>query len=530
MRKFFTLLSQVFPSVLYYVIYCLSRFSENETNVILRNVMNFSDMDVSTLSFFFSAGYAFFQIPIGFLQDKFSQKKISSFLLLINCLGNFLFLISDNFYLLCISKFMIGFGCSMAAVGLWSFLQKHIPSKFVIVSSISTAIGLLFTILLPRIITLSFNGGITITSLFTTQLIISVITLLIMFLFSKDDTVYYTNKDITNEKSIKISKHLFFFMILATNIIIIYFICKYFNIQRSIIAINIFTTTSVLFYIISQQFEVFREVKKSIVKELKILFKPIPILFLINICMLVASFYSFNSGKIEIYTVTSNIHPSYFFTTVIESIRRVFSSGYFFYIQIISSIILIFLSFKRFSLEIFFFFFILFMGKNISLMLPGVFLIRISYCYSGFLMPIIKKKLPGILPLVVFSFLNCLFLFLSFVYPQDNYGILWVYTALLGLISKMQVITAEHWKNLFDTDNYNGVFSILNFAIASFGAALLPFLSTFIMETVYGSNAINNPLVNKYYFLIQFIFSLIGFISILIISVKMYKKNSIIKK
>lgn len=238
------------PHVLYYFQYCISRFSSSIINQLLAEQLNFSEVKIQTLCFIFGISYAVVQIPVGFLLRKKSFLKLYSVLISLTSLGYLISALANNFLLLCISRLFIGIGCSMAAVGLWSYLNRYIPNQFILISGVSTSLGMIIPMILEKIIVRIENK---IFFIHIIQLVFSFLVLGSIFLFSREQ-----NKNITVSGN------------------------SYYSIIKE-------------------------DIKK-------ILYNVPAILLLINICFLVSGFYMVNDGKVDIYLRSHNLFVNFYET------------------------------------------------------------------------------------------------------------------------------------------------------------------------------------------------------------------------
>ncbi len=95
------------------VSFLLAIFLRLSTSVIsdnLQNELGFTQLQISNISTLTLYSYAFMQIPLGLMIDKYGPRKISSIGMIIAGLGTVLFGTMNNIYLAYISRIMIGAG------------------------------------------------------------------------------------------------------------------------------------------------------------------------------------------------------------------------------------------------------------------------------------------------------------------------------------------------------------------------------------------------------------------------------------
>jgi len=95
-----------------YFLSCLLRAITATLSPILTSEFELQAADLGLLAGGYFLGFAFMQIPLGYLLDKFGPKKIVSSFLLIALIGTVSFALAQNFSGLLISRILIGVGVS----------------------------------------------------------------------------------------------------------------------------------------------------------------------------------------------------------------------------------------------------------------------------------------------------------------------------------------------------------------------------------------------------------------------------------
>lgn len=95
----------------------------------IKTSLNASDLDVSMATGAFILGFAFMQIPAGYLLDKFNSRYVISSGILLLALGNISISFSGNLTIFTLSNFLQGVGASFAFVGAAVLISQWFSAK-----------------------------------------------------------------------------------------------------------------------------------------------------------------------------------------------------------------------------------------------------------------------------------------------------------------------------------------------------------------------------------------------------------------
>ncbi len=88
--------------------------------------------------------YAAMQLPGGVLMDYFGPRRLLTIATLICALSTIAFGMTDNFFMACVSRLMIGFGSAFAAVGAMKLAANWFPAeRFALLTGMMVTIGML---------------------------------------------------------------------------------------------------------------------------------------------------------------------------------------------------------------------------------------------------------------------------------------------------------------------------------------------------------------------------------------------------
>jgi sugar phosphate permease len=116
----------LFLTWLLYAVYYLGRFNFSPIIPLLKAELSFSNARAGTLMAFFFLSYTIFQLPAGYLGDRFGPRKVLTFGALISIAGNLIFSQGTNFIILSMGQLINGMG---QAVG-WSSAVKLVVNWF----------------------------------------------------------------------------------------------------------------------------------------------------------------------------------------------------------------------------------------------------------------------------------------------------------------------------------------------------------------------------------------------------------------
>ena len=116
----------LFLTWLLYAVYYLNRFNFSPIIPLLKVDLSFSNAKAGSLMAFFFLSYTIFQLPAGYLGDRFGPRKMLTFGALISIAGNLIFSQASSFIILSMGQLINGMG---QAVG-WSSAVKMVVNWF----------------------------------------------------------------------------------------------------------------------------------------------------------------------------------------------------------------------------------------------------------------------------------------------------------------------------------------------------------------------------------------------------------------
>ena len=130
----------LFLTWLFFGMYYMCRFNYSPMIPLLKADLNISNVQAGWLMALFFITYTIFQLPAGYLADRFGPRKVITFGALISIAGNLIFSQGSTFLVLSLGQCVNGFGQAMG----WTSALKLIVSWFPR-SRRATAIGLFAT-------------------------------------------------------------------------------------------------------------------------------------------------------------------------------------------------------------------------------------------------------------------------------------------------------------------------------------------------------------------------------------------------
>jgi MFS family permease len=117
------------------------------TAVFMQDIMHkfhINALSYGILASFYYVGYAGLQIPLGMLLDKYNPRYVISGSIFICAIGAFLFASTDNWYVLLMSRFLIGAGSAIAFLGTAKIIRLCFKREhYSIMVGFSFTIGLI---------------------------------------------------------------------------------------------------------------------------------------------------------------------------------------------------------------------------------------------------------------------------------------------------------------------------------------------------------------------------------------------------
>lgn len=171
------------------VLYQMSTFFRSTNAVIaesLRADFGASSEQLSLITSAFFFAFAFMQIPVGALLDRFGPRRMISIMMLIPAIGALVFATADSISMLVVGEVLMGAGCAVGLMGaVVVFARWFRPSATATMIALYTGFGnlgflLSSTPLALMVAAIGWRGSFSLMALLTTVLV------LIAFLFVRD--------------------------------------------------------------------------------------------------------------------------------------------------------------------------------------------------------------------------------------------------------------------------------------------------------------------------------------------------------
>lgn len=129
---------------LFYFYECLLQVSPSVMSSELMRDFNVTSHTLGILSGIYFYSYAAMQLPGGVMMDYFGPQRLLTIATAICALSTIAFGMTDNFFMACIARLMIGFGSSFAAVGAMKLAASWFPAeRFALLTGMMVTIGML---------------------------------------------------------------------------------------------------------------------------------------------------------------------------------------------------------------------------------------------------------------------------------------------------------------------------------------------------------------------------------------------------
>lgn len=129
---------------LFYFYECLLQVSPSVMSNELMRDFSVTSKTLGILSGIYFYSYAAMQLPGGVLMDYFGPQRLLTLATVICSLSTIAFGLTDNFFMACIARLMIGFGSAFAAVGTMKFAANWFPAqRFALLTGLMVTIGML---------------------------------------------------------------------------------------------------------------------------------------------------------------------------------------------------------------------------------------------------------------------------------------------------------------------------------------------------------------------------------------------------
>lgn len=129
---------------LFYFYECLLQVSPSVMSTELMRDFSVTSKTLGILSGVYFYSYAAMQLPGGVLMDYFGPQRLLTLATVICSLSTIAFGMTDNFFMACLARLMIGFGSAFAAVGTMKFAANWFPAqRFALLTGLMVTVGML---------------------------------------------------------------------------------------------------------------------------------------------------------------------------------------------------------------------------------------------------------------------------------------------------------------------------------------------------------------------------------------------------
>lgn len=129
---------------LFYFYECLLQVSPSVMSNELMRDFSVTSQTLGVLSGIYFYSYAAMQLPGGVLMDYFGPQRLLTIATTICAISTIAFGLTDNFFMACIARLMIGFGSAFAAVGAMKLAANWFPAeRFALLTGMMVTIGML---------------------------------------------------------------------------------------------------------------------------------------------------------------------------------------------------------------------------------------------------------------------------------------------------------------------------------------------------------------------------------------------------
>lgn len=129
---------------LFYFYECLLQVSPSVMSTELMRDFAVTGQTLGILSGIYFYSYAAMQLPGGVMMDYFGPHRLLTLATTICALSTIAFGLTDNFFMACVARLMIGFGSAFAAVGSMKLAANWFPAqKFALLTGVMVTIGML---------------------------------------------------------------------------------------------------------------------------------------------------------------------------------------------------------------------------------------------------------------------------------------------------------------------------------------------------------------------------------------------------
>lgn len=129
---------------MFYFYECLLQVSPSVMSNELMRDFSVTSHTLGILSGIYFYSYAAMQLPGGVLMDYFGPHRLLTIATVVCAISTIAFGMTDNFFMACIARLMIGFGSAFAAVGTMKLAANWFPAqKFALLTGLMVTIGML---------------------------------------------------------------------------------------------------------------------------------------------------------------------------------------------------------------------------------------------------------------------------------------------------------------------------------------------------------------------------------------------------
>jgi MFS family permease len=129
---------------LFYFYECLLQVSPSVMSNELMQDFAVTSKTLGILSGIYFYSYAAMQLPVGVLMDYFGPHRLLTIATLVCSISTIAFGMTDNFFMACLARLMIGFGSAFAVVGTMKFAANWFPAqRFALLTGLMVTLGML---------------------------------------------------------------------------------------------------------------------------------------------------------------------------------------------------------------------------------------------------------------------------------------------------------------------------------------------------------------------------------------------------
>lgn len=129
---------------LFYFYECLLQVSPSVMSNELMRDFSVTSQTLGILSGVYFYSYAAMQLPGGVLMDYFGPQRLLTLATIVCAISTIAFGMTNNFFMACVARLMIGFGSAFAAVGTMKLAANWFPAqRFALLTGLMVTIGML---------------------------------------------------------------------------------------------------------------------------------------------------------------------------------------------------------------------------------------------------------------------------------------------------------------------------------------------------------------------------------------------------